>query len=133
MPVKVLLVEDDSMLCTVFEMFISSLGYELIGVNQNGEDAIELINVNKPDIILMDIHLDGKIDGIEASRIIYEKHNLPVIYISSDIEDKTVKRAILPNTYGFLVKPIYKKTLETTIKFALAKHELDKKNKMKTK
>jgi response regulator of citrate/malate metabolism len=125
MPVKILIVEDDNMLCTVFEMFITGLGYELIGITQTGKDAIDLIQLQKPDVVLMDIHLDGNMDGIEASKIIYEKFNLPVIYISSDVEDETVKRSIQPNTYGFLVKPIYKSILETTIKFCIAKHNLD--------
>lgn len=124
MSIKVLIVEDDSMLCSVFEMFINSLGYELIGITQSGTDAIDLITVQKPDVVLMDIHLKGNIDGIETSKLIYEKFNLPIIYISSDIEDQTVQRSIQPNTYGFLVKPIYKNSLETAIKFGIAKHQL---------
>jgi len=128
---KVLIVEDDNMLCTVFEMFVTSLGYELVGITHTGKDAIELINLNKPDVILMDIHLEGDIDGIETSKQIYSRFKLPVIYISSDIESETFEKAIQPNTYGFLVKPIYKPILQSTIEFCLAKFQLDQKNMAK--
>jgi len=122
---KILIVEDDNMLCTVFEMFVTGLGYELVGITHTGKDALELIEVNRPDIILMDIHLGNGMDGIETSKIIYEKYKLPVVYISSDIEDDTIAKSIQPNTYGFLVKPIYKPILKATIEFCYAKFKLD--------
>ena len=122
---KILIVEDDKMLCTIFEMFISELGHEMLGIAQTGEEAIDLCKNNLPDVILMDIHLQGKIDGIQSARVIQEKFNIPVIFISSDIEEETVHKAIFHNTYGFLVKPVYKTTLSTAIEFAYSKHKFD--------
>jgi len=121
---KILIVEDDSMLCTVFEMFLDELGYSQCGTVASGEAALEHCESKTPDLILMDIHLDGEIDGIETAKRIFGKHNIPIIYISGDSDVSTVQRAILPNTYGFMTKPVYKNSLELNIEFALIKHNL---------
>ena len=125
---KILIVEDDKMLCAIFEMFIMQLNYELIGISQTGNEAIELCKLNKPDVILMDIHLEGDINGIETSKKIHKLYNIPVIFVTSDIEEDTIKSAIYENTYGFLMKPVYKSTLGVTVEFALAKHKFDQSN-----
>ena len=121
---KILIVEDDNMLCTVFEMFLDELGYTHCGTVASGEDALAHLEGNKPDLILMDIHLDGKIDGVDTAKTIFEKYNIPIIYISGDSDVSTVKRAVLSNTYGFMTKPVYKNSLELNIEFAVHKHQL---------
>lgn len=121
---KILIIEDDNMLCTVFEMFLDELGYTHSGTYSSGEDALAHIEKNIPDLILMDIHLEGNIDGIEAAKIIHEKYNIPIIYISGDSDVNTVQRAVLRNTYGFMTKPVYKNSLELNIEFAVYKHKL---------
>ncbi len=123
---RILIVEDDKMLCTIFEMFIKQLGYELTGISQSAIEAINLCAIDPPDVVLMDIHLAGEMDGIEASKKIYELYDIPVIYVSSDIEEKTIKSAIYKNTYGFLMKPIYQSSLRVAIEFAEAKHRYDR-------
>lgn len=121
---KILIVEDDSMLCTVFEMFLEELGYELSGTVASGEDALIHLENKQPNLILMDIHLQGEIDGIETAKQILKKYNIPIIYISGDSDVKTAIRAVLKNTYGFMTKPVYKDSLELNIEFALHKHKL---------
>ncbi len=121
---KILIVEDDSMLCTVFEMFLDELGYSHCGTVASGEDALSHCESHKPDLILMDIHLTGEIDGVETTKTILEKYNIPIIYISGDSDVSTVKRAVLKNTYGFMTKPVYKNSLELNIEFAILKHKL---------
>ena len=123
---KVLIVEDDSMLCTVFEMFLEELEYEQCGTVATGEKALEIFEKEMPDLVLMDIHLDGKMDGIDTAKEILVKYNTPVIYISGDSDVSTVQRAVLPNTYGFMTKPVYKNSLELNIEFALKKHKMEK-------
>lgn len=121
---KILIVEDDKMLCTIFKMFIEELGFEIVSMCGNSEDAILKTKEYKPDIVLMDIHLEGKTNGIETANIIGEKFNIPIIYITGDEDKGTFKQAILMNTYGFLSKPIQKEELENNIKFAILKHKL---------
>ncbi len=121
---KILIVEDDNMLCTVFEMFLEELGYEHCGTVDSGEDALTHLENKLPDLILMDIHLKGKIDGIETAKQILEKYNVPIIYISGDSNVETVTGSVLSNTYGYMTKPVYKSGLELNIEFALQKHKL---------
>ncbi len=121
---KVLIIEDDKMLCTIFEMFIKEIGYEHIGTVKTCCDAISLCEISMPDIVLMDIHLDGDKSGIEIARTLDEKFNLPVIYVTGDSDDDTLKNAILKNTYGFLTKPLNRNLLKITVDFALTKHKL---------
>ena len=123
---KVLIVEDDKMLCTIFEMFLTDLGYELVGISQTGANAIEMCKADTPDVVLMDIHLKGNINGIDAAKMIHSEFNIPVVYVTSDIEQETIEKAIYKNTYGFLMKPIYQSSLRVAIEFAYAKHAYDK-------
>jgi response regulator of citrate/malate metabolism len=126
---KLLIVEDDKMLCTIFEMFAKQLGYEIIGISQTGTEAINLCTLQKPDVVLMDIHLEGEINGIDAAKNIHHNFDIPVIYVTSDIDESTIRNAIYKNTYGFLMKPIYHTTLKVAIEFALAKHDYDRSQK----
>ena len=124
---KILIVEDDIMLRTIFEMFIEEIGHEHIGTVGSGNKAIDICKTSPPDIILMDIHLDGEINGVETTKIIGDNFNIPVIYISGDSEKDTIEDAVLKNTYGFLTKPLHKETLQVTVDFAIAKHRLTEK------
>ncbi len=128
---KILIVEDDKMLCTIFEMFIKQLGYDLVGISQTGAEALQICEINPPDVILMDIHLTGEMDGIETAKIIYERFDIPVIFVTSDIEEETIHSAIYNNTYGFLMKPIYKSSLGVSIEFAYSKHKFDREQNKK--
>ena len=123
---KILIVEDDIMLSTVFMMFLKDLGYELIGIIKDGKQAIEKCKEILPDLILMDIHLPGEIDGIRTAEIIHQTYDIPIVYISGDTEESTVKRAIQSNSYGYLVKPIHKTSLGITIELSCTKHKYDR-------
>jgi len=125
-PKKIFIVEDDKMLIQLFDMFAKECGYEVVSYAQSSNDAIEKLKTVAPDVILMDIHLKGEADGLQTARIIHQFYDLPVVYISSDREEETVQRMIFANTYGFLVKPIYRSTLGIIIKLAYYKHFYDK-------
>lgn len=120
---KVLVVEDDKMLSTIFRMFLTDLGHELVGFYTTGKEAIEKCEEVLPDVILMDIHLSGEIDGITTVEIIQEKYNIPVIYISGDTEKETINRALQTKSYGYLIKPIDKTELGINIELACLKHK----------
>jgi len=105
-------------------MFLDELGYSHCGTVASGEAALTSIDKDKPDLVLMDIHLEGEIDGVDTAKIIFDKFNIPIIYISGDSDVSTVKRAVLDNTYGFMTKPVYKNSLELNIEFAIIKHQL---------
>ena len=121
---KILIAEDDFLVSEMIEGELIKSGYEVIGKAIDGEQAVELTQNLIPDLVLMDIHLDGEKSGIETTKIIGEDYNLPVIYISGDSEKDTIEDAVLKNTYGFLTKPLHKETLQVTVNFAIAKHKI---------
>ncbi len=122
-PKKIIIVEDDKMLSTVFRMFLNQIGHELIGFYTSAEEAIKKIEEDKPDIVLMDILLPDQMNGIIAADIIKEKYNIPTIYISSSTDTETLKNALKTNPYGYLIKPIDKYSLQIAIEIALQKFE----------
>lgn len=128
---KILIVEDDSLISTIFQMFLKELGYDLIGIVEDGKKAIRLCEKVKPDIILMDVHLDGGMDGIQTTEVIKTKFDIPVIFLSSDTEESTIQRVINIHSYGYLVKPIDKKELGISIELAFYKHQFDLDQKMR--
>ena len=116
---KILMVEDDMIIAADISMQLTKLGYEIIGINTRGEDALNTIENNRPDIILMDIVLTGKMNGIEAARIILEKYQVPVIFLTSNSDDATFQQAISAKPYAFISKPFQKSDLKRTLKLAL--------------
>lgn len=122
---KVLVVEDDKFISAIFTMFLRELGHELIGKCADGKDAIELCHRLRPDVVLMDIHLEGEMDGIQTAEQLRRELDIPVIYVSSDTSSQVIKRAIVSNSYGFLVKPVNRKELGIAIDLAYYKHKVD--------
>ncbi|GAB4297272.1 MAG: hypothetical protein Kow0068_21540 [Marinilabiliales bacterium] len=118
---KILIVEDDKLLSTTYTMFVEDLGHEVIAVCASGEEAITEVKNNVPDLILMDIYLDGQFDGIATAAKINEFAFVPVIYITSDEEFSTISRALENNSYGYLIKPVNKVSLAITIEQTLLK------------
>ena len=126
---KILIVEDDRFISTILAFFIKSLGHESVERCRTGAEALEACRKNKPDIVLMDIHLDGEMDGISTAEKIQREFEVPVIYISGDTSSEIVERAIVTNSYGYLVKPIQKHELGITVDLAYYKHKVDMEQK----
>ena len=122
---KVLVVEDDKFISAIFTMFLRELGHEMIGRCADGRDAVDLSHRLRPDVVLMDIHLEGELDGIHTAEKLRRELDIPVIYVSSDTSSQVIKRAIVSNSYGFLVKPVNKKELGIAIDLAYYKHKVD--------
>lgn len=122
---KVLVVEDDKFISAIFTMFLRELEHELIGKCADGRDAVDLCHRLRPDVVLMDIHLEGEMDGIQTAEQLRRELDIPVIYVSSDTSSQTIKRAIVSNSYGYLVKPVKKKELGIAIDLAFYKHKVD--------
>lgn len=121
---KILVVEDDKFISAIFSYFIKDLGHTLIGRCQTGVGALEICEREHPDVVLMDIHLEGELDGIQTAERIQRDFEIPVIYISSDTSSVVVERAIITNSYGYLVKPVQKKELGISIDLAYYKHKV---------
>jgi PAS domain S-box-containing protein len=129
-PRKVIVVEDDKMLQTVFALFVQELGHELSGAFTNADEALLFCEKHRPDVVLLDINLSEGTNGITASNRFYAEFNVPVIYVSSYTDDTTVSKAINYSAYGYLVKPIDKVSLGITIDLVCWRHEYEQQKKI---
>jgi PAS domain S-box-containing protein len=122
---RILICEDEVMLAKELTRSLKNLGYEVVGRVTSAEDAFGIIEEFRPDLILMDITLDGKIDGIEAAEQILSRFDIPVVYLTGYAEKDVLDRAKKTEPYGYLSKPVGLLELRSTIETALYKHEAD--------
>lgn len=118
--VKILIVEDEMIIAAKISMQLTSLGYEVTGILPKGEDALVHIAENKPDIILLDIHLKGKMDGIETASQIRQKYSTAVIYLTANADDATFNRAKSTRPAAFIAKPFKQLDLQRAIELAIS-------------
>lgn len=103
---RIVIVEDDFIIKLFISKILGNSGYEIVGEATNCNQVLELLDVCEPDVILMDIGIAGELDGIETVKKLRAKYNYPVIYMTGNSDDATIKRA--ENTYplGIIYKPI---------------------------
>jgi len=125
-PTKILVVEDEAIVARDIERQLRKAGYEVPAVVASAEAAIEQAGQTSPDLVLMDIRLQGPVDGIEAAREIREQFKLPVIFLTAHADDETLARAKLTQPFGYIVKPIGHSNLTSSIEMALYKHRVER-------
>jgi len=123
---KILVVEDEWVVADQVCRSLKDLGYTVCGAASTGDEAIRMVEEHSPDLILMDIVLKGKMDGIEAADRITSQFDIPMIYLTAYTNQEYIERAKLTNPFGYLVKPFNQKELCATIEMALHKHRVDK-------
>ncbi len=127
--VKILIVEDDVISASIIKKILLTRGYEITDVISNSNYVIDAIHRNTPDLILMDIIINGERDGIEIAEIIKREKDIPIIYLTSDSSEVTIQRAKITEPFGYLIKPINEKVLLTNIELTLFKqNEQNKRN-----
>lgn len=126
---KILIVEDEMVIAMDLQVCLQRQGYIVTGHATRGEEVITVINDNRPDIILMDVKLEGSIDGVETAQMIYDNYDIPVIFITSYSNKTIIDRAKKTNPFGYIVKPFDEKELFTNIELAIFKHETELKLK----
>lgn len=119
---SILLVEDNAIVAFDMQQRLHKLGYQVLGTVASGEDAIKAVSQKQPSLILMDIYLDGKIDGIEAAKAILEKKQIPIIFLTGHDDEETLNRAKITETFGYIIKPAESRDLHVAIEIALYKH-----------
>jgi len=121
---KVLIVEDEQILAMDVRAQLSDLGYDVVGIARTGKEALRLSNERRPDLVLMDIQLQGSMDGIAAAGEIARQWHIPVVFMTAFAGDETLSRAKLSGPYGYLPKPFEAKQLNATVSIALQQHRL---------
>jgi CheY-like chemotaxis protein len=115
----ILIVDDEIDFLTYLDETLTRMGYEIAGMAITGESAVENARLLRPDLILMDIVMPGELDGIEATRIIHDEMNIPVIFVTSHAEKDIVDRAKQVSPAAYLIKPVRENELEIAIELAL--------------
>lgn len=125
---RILVVEDEAIIAMDIEEALLSLNYDVAGKTPSGEDAIELMDKlePQPDLVLMDIHLAGEIDGIEAAARISQRFSVPVVFLTAFADKPTLDRAKVLEPYGYILKPFRPTELRTVVELALHRFQLDK-------
>ena len=120
---NILVVEDESIVSKDIQHSLKKLGYNVLGSSSTGEKAIELALELKPDLVLMDIMLKGKLTGIDAAEEIRNSLKIPVIFLTAYADDATLEKAKVTEPYGYIIKPFKEIDIHTSIEMALYKHQ----------
>lgn len=121
-PLKILVVEDEIIISKDIQRSLKKLGYQVVGSAITGSDAIAKAEQVQPDLVLMDIRIQGDMDGIETAALMRERFHLPVIYLTAFADAPTLERARETGPFGYLLKPFEERELTTAIEMAFYKH-----------
>ena len=121
----ILVVEDDAIIGEDIQRTLQRLGYDVGSPQRSGAEALRSMEAKLPDLVLMDIRLQGPLDGIQTTAQIRKKWDVPVVYLSAHSDEATIARAKETAPHGYLLKPFNERDLRTTIEVALRKHELE--------
>lgn len=127
--VRILIVEDERLVAQDIKLTLERMGYEALSPAATGKDALRSAAQNQPALVLMDIRLAGKMDGITAAKKIITKHDIPVIYLTAYADEETLARAKETSPYGYIIKPFDEHSLYLNIEIALNKHKANKKRR----
>lgn len=123
---QILVVEDEVIVGMDIQRRLKNLGYIVPVVVSSGEEAITKVRENNPDLVLMDINLYGKMDGIEAASKIHSFSDIPVIYLTAYTDDKTFERAKITEPYSYIIKPFRDRELQINLEIAFYKSRMEK-------
>ena len=128
---RLLIVEDEAIVVEDLKIRLAQLGYKVAGSTASGEDAVAMAEQIRPDLVLMDIHLKGSMDGITATHEIRDRLSVPVVFLTAFGEGITFQRAKEAGPAGFILKPFEDRELKIVIEMALYKHYAENELKLK--
>lgn len=121
----IFIVEDEAIVANDIKETLKSLGYNVAGIAKSGEIAMEKVKELRPDLVLMDIHLATKMDGVETAGKIHVLYDIPVIYLTAYSDKSLLERAKVTEPYGYVIKPFDERELHSVIEMALYKHRIE--------
>ncbi|MDE5089998.1 MAG: EAL domain-containing protein [Trichodesmium sp. St16_bin2-tuft] len=122
---KIMIVEDESIIAEDLADSLENMGYIVVDIVPSGEEAILMAAEKQPHLILMDVMLQGEIDGITAAEEIYSSLQIPIIFLTAYSDNQTLQRVKATNPFGYIVKPLEERNLYLTIEIALERHHYD--------
>jgi diguanylate cyclase len=121
---RALIVEDEILIAEELKQRLSLLGFSVIAAVDSAEEGIAIATRERPDLVLLDIRLKGKKDGVQAAKEIRQKVNVPLVYLTAHSDRLTVDRVKETEYDGFLLKPFREHELQTTIEIAMQRHAI---------
>ncbi|TAL22279.1 MAG: response regulator [Nitrospirae bacterium] len=123
---KILIVEDEAIEAMDIQQRLADMGYPLPDIAHSGEEGVRKVEALQPDLILMDIMMPGKMDGVAAAEQIRSRFDIPIIFLTAYADDNTLSRAKITAPYGYIVKPFQERELHITVDMALYRHKMEK-------
>jgi CheY-like chemotaxis protein len=124
--IRILIVEDELIVAEDLRLTLTNLGHDVIAITSTGEEAIEIAKSKHPDLILMDIMLAGKIDGITTAEQIQKSSDIPVIYVTAYADEKLLQRVKRTSPSGYIIKPFNDREVYSSIEIGLFRHHMGK-------
>jgi two-component system, cell cycle sensor histidine kinase and response regulator CckA len=121
-PARILIVEDERIIARELKERLTHMGHVVVGSVATGEQAVEQARALDPDLVLMDIKLQGELDGIAAAAIIQRETGVPVVYLTAFADDATLERAKQTQPYGYVLKPFQERELHVCVEMSLHRH-----------
>jgi two-component system, cell cycle sensor histidine kinase and response regulator CckA len=127
----ILVVEDERVVARDIEESLLRMGYDVVGTAASAAECLERAESQRPDLVLMDIRIEGALDGIETARILRTRYDVPVIFLTAFADEHTVARARETEAHGYILKPFRAGELRSAVEIALFKHEMEMKQKVR--
>ncbi len=124
--IRILIVEDEAIIANDIKSTLEKFGYIIIDIAKSGEAALQMVKKSLPDLVLVDILLEGSLNGIDITQTIQHEYNIPVIFVTAFSDPNTINKAKLTAPYGYVSKPFEENELFSSIEMALHKFKLDK-------
>ena len=124
-PKNIFIVEDEGIVAADLEERLTLMGYLVVGKASSGEEALKKFAEAKPDLILMDIIIQGALDGIQTAELVHQLHPIPVVFLTAHADDATMRRATGIGPFGYVLKPFDDREIRVAIEIALYRHETE--------
>jgi len=129
MSLKVLIVEDESVIALDLKKILGRLGYDVVGSTAKYDTALDMLFNRQPDLVLLDINIKGTKSGIDIAELINEKYKIPFVYITSYSDETTLNQAKLTRPFGYLLKPFTEENIKSTLAIAIFNYKSLKLNR----
>lgn len=126
-PVSILIVEEDASIARELAEHLEGLGYRIAGNARSSQEALQMIEQFQPGIVLTNVRIKGKLEGIRTGSLVHRLHDLPVIYVIDQGSQATIRRAAATSPFGYIFRPFDQKQVLATIETALIRHQLERK------
>lgn len=126
---RILVADDEATITTHLEEKLKAMGYEVVGRAASGPEAVALSRRLKPDLVLMDIVMEGEYDGVEAARFLRQELDIPVVFLTAYGDDQLIARAKAVEPLGYILKPFQDMALRAAVEIALFNREVSQRIK----